>query len=720
MKSFLPSNLRAPRIVATLAAILTTHTHAILDTNNNLLSDLWEKQHNNGNLFPPTILATDDEDLDGWTNAQEAAAGTDPFDPNPPDGIVTITLTPSLTPGAFTLTWPTLIGKKYQLKVSTDLLTWTNLGDPITTTQTTHTIGINTTQPDTTIPPKVFWRVTVSDLDTDGDGLTDAEELALGLNPDQPNTIAGLPDLWVATHFLNHLLNSGIGEISADDDLDTDGLSNAIEAQKNTNPKSADSDGDGLNDNEDADPNDSLIIWPPSTSSKYILIEISELNDYYAYDLNDKGEVLFPEKLWKPGSVTNLPSPTFSGPAKEPNETYDSSHDYWLFINNHGRLAGIGNAAIPEPYLDDPYQDTIFVHDSSVPQANFDFAKNIPMWDYGNLTMFPIGITDAGEVVSDFTYYTYDEPNQLPLTEEKKLVIFNAAGTAFSYLPLPTDYESTFSSGFPNPRVTPGGWIATLTKATSLSTGAPYKLALWNPSRQLVALPAQANGQYDRMSISELPNQKVGLIGVLGNALTNTITSQVFLPDSNGTMRHSEKLSGKNLIVFAGDGTALSHDGQLWRNGKLIPMRDICEQWSAYEGEYAFHPIKGNKHGTYLIQAYKKDSQNHFLTNKHILTAPVKLMTDLNNDGHINSLDNPLRDSSFANGVTQEIIESGTEYIFHNDAFSNGIWDKDDNDPLKPLTAKDDDDAEEIVLNPGITEGEVWLEHPAIEGLSFF
>jgi hypothetical protein len=224
------SKLRALGCLAFSAAIIFVQpAHAILDTNNNGLSDLWEKQYNNGNLFPNTFLATNDEDQDGWTNAKEAIAGTDPFQANPPDGIVAVEITPSLVPGAFTLTWPTLIGKNYQLKVSTDLVTWTNLGDPITTTQNTHTIGINTTQSNNSIPDKVFWQVTVTDFDTDFDGLTDAEENKLGTNPFNPDT-------------------------------DGDGLFDGWEIENSIDPNDADSDDDGITDggeiDQGTDPND--------------------------------------------------------------------------------------------------------------------------------------------------------------------------------------------------------------------------------------------------------------------------------------------------------------------------------------------------------------------------------------------------------------------------------------------------------------------------------
>lgn len=61
---------------------------AILDTNNNGVSDFWERDFHNGSLFDGYFDLQSDTDADGWTNAQEAAAGTNPFDPNPPDGMI--------------------------------------------------------------------------------------------------------------------------------------------------------------------------------------------------------------------------------------------------------------------------------------------------------------------------------------------------------------------------------------------------------------------------------------------------------------------------------------------------------------------------------------------------------------------------------------------------------------------------------------------------------
>ena len=102
------------------------------------------------------------------------------------------------------------------------------------------------------------------------------------------------------------------------------------------------------------------------------------------------------------------------------------------------------------------------------------------------------------------------------------------------------------------------------------------------------------------------------------------------------------------------------------------------------------------------------------------ILVPVEVYSDLNNDGTLTSADSGLTGTPYASGATDEQRDKGTEFMFANDQLSNGAWDKEDNDtPGKPGNA-DDDDAEELHINPGITEGEVWLDHPAIAGLKFY
>jgi hypothetical protein len=127
--------------------------------------------------------------------------------------------------------------------------------------------------------------------------------------------------------------------------------------------------------------------------------------------------------------------------------------------------------------------------------------------------------------------------------------------------------------------------------------------------------------------------------------------------------------------------------------------------------------ITGAESAVYMINpAQTPDKEGSW----RVFLLPVEVISDLNNDGQITATDNPLRDAAMASGATDEIKDKGTEFIFHNDTLSNGIWDKEDTDPARPATEKDDDDAEEIRVKVGITEGEVWLDHPAIAKLSFY
>ena len=176
---------------------------AIVDTNNNTLSDIWEKQFNNGNLLT-NLNPQADPDSDGWTNIQEAAAGTNPFNPNPPNGFIRpnivhipATYIPGtngnpviFTPEAITLTWPTLAGKQYTLHYSPDLSigSWQPVEAPYIGSGNNTQYGIPLTQTNGSTPDKLFWRVAVGDIDSDGDTLSNYEESILGTNSNNIDT----------------------------------------------------------------------------------------------------------------------------------------------------------------------------------------------------------------------------------------------------------------------------------------------------------------------------------------------------------------------------------------------------------------------------------------------------------------------------------------------------------------------------------------------------
>jgi hypothetical protein len=274
------SKLRAFALLATFAFALTSFSHAILDLNNNGLSDVWEEQHNNGELYPATFFPTADPDQDGWDNATEAVAGTDPFEPNPPDGIVVTQLEPSQTQGAYTLTWPTIVGKRYRLQASYDLDTWSSVGNSHFATESSLSIGINAVQLDTTVPPKIFWRIIVGDVDDDGDRLTNAEEYALGTNP-------------------------------ASIDTDGDLISDWQELMRGLNPTEPDSDGDGASDIDETlagkDPNSSNSHPPIFESAKRGLRYSSNEEDGFIADWNHWEPTYSQSEITAPGqSVADL------------------------------------------------------------------------------------------------------------------------------------------------------------------------------------------------------------------------------------------------------------------------------------------------------------------------------------------------------------------------------------------------------------------------------
>ena len=261
--------------------LLAPAAFAILDTNNNGFSDLWERDFNNGSLFDQSFDPHSDDDSDGWTNAQEAGAGTSPFDPNPPDGIIRpdIVHTPDVmgeengvpyieTPEAVTVTWPTIPGKRYHLLVSPDLSqgSWIEVPD-------SDFIG-NGNIPEfhftTAESDKLFWRVAVEDIDMDSDGLTNHEEILVGTNPtltdtdgdtlsDHAELVAGTDALqadgdgdgWTDAQEL------AAGTDSSYQDTDGDGIPDSIDTQPLVSALAfADADGDGIPDGNDSNSND--------------------------------------------------------------------------------------------------------------------------------------------------------------------------------------------------------------------------------------------------------------------------------------------------------------------------------------------------------------------------------------------------------------------------------------------------------------------------------
>ena len=88
------------------------------------------------------------------------------------------------------------------------------------------------------------YRTTPTNADTDGDGLKDGEEVGRDTNPLATDSDGdGLLDGWEVAQGLDPVDASG--ENGASGDMDGDGLCNSDEQSLGTDPHAADSDGDG-------------------------------------------------------------------------------------------------------------------------------------------------------------------------------------------------------------------------------------------------------------------------------------------------------------------------------------------------------------------------------------------------------------------------------------------------------------------------------------------
>lgn len=162
------SLIRRLFFVAAIFSACAPGAFAIIDLDGNGQSDIWALIYNAQGL-----PASGDADGDGVSNLNESLAGTNPLDGNSRFAVSTTNVSGTNV----TLTWLSVRGKHYQVQIApAPDGSWTNAGTALIGN------GLNLT---TSLDPGTvsFYRVVVSDVDSDGDGLSDAEELALGLNP---------------------------------------------------------------------------------------------------------------------------------------------------------------------------------------------------------------------------------------------------------------------------------------------------------------------------------------------------------------------------------------------------------------------------------------------------------------------------------------------------------------------------------------------------------
>lgn len=161
-------------LLAGTGFLLSPNAHAIRDGNGDGYDDLWQAIHG---VTTTELALTDDHDGDGSSNVTESGAGTDPRDP---DDYLRVTETTFSLAGISMLV-DSKEGKRYQLRSSPSPggPVWTDVGTPVTGTGSFVTLEAPANPGD-----RLFYRVEVSDHDTDTDGASDWEEALTGTNPD--------------------------------------------------------------------------------------------------------------------------------------------------------------------------------------------------------------------------------------------------------------------------------------------------------------------------------------------------------------------------------------------------------------------------------------------------------------------------------------------------------------------------------------------------------
>jgi hypothetical protein len=164
-------------LVASMVVTAAPAPAQMVDVNGNGMSDIWEDIYGGVGTLQPNA----DADGDGASNRAESIAGTNPFDPTSYPKISGVTNSGTNVMVSF----PCALGKMYQLQSASALLrsnltVWTNESSVVVRTGSVASLTASMNQ------STKYFRIMISDVDSDGDGVNDWEEYQLGLDPFNP------------------------------------------------------------------------------------------------------------------------------------------------------------------------------------------------------------------------------------------------------------------------------------------------------------------------------------------------------------------------------------------------------------------------------------------------------------------------------------------------------------------------------------------------------
>lgn len=528
--------------------------------------------------------------------------------------------------GEINLNWHAATGRTYFVQRSTNLRDWFYFDEIFSRDNAPVSLGLYSNA------PQLFFRLQHTDLDDggdpekadfDGDGLSSYSEITSAvqtdpLNPDTDGDM--LLDGFERQHGFDprNADSNGNGIIDGLDDWDGDGSNNFGEQLNGgnpndnqdggqgplpgnppaTDPNDIDSDGDGIADSMDADPEEALIDWERASLGGYALIKIeSGLSSPQL--LTDDYQILFADnKIWKSGEIEEIDFPMGSWQVKFTNEG-ETETDTLVWGSFGGQVAGLNPSG------------SILMNSGYAP-TTYPFGSGILSWGHGMVAL------DGERIAPDFSSFDW----QIPDKSARGHYLFNDGRFVGSYQSyeanfddlviyqpnggkreLPNSGDHSFASGAPDGLVVAKG---------------PFPTDVWSywdaretngiaSSNEKKSIPQR--GIYSNFgSIHTLPNGKVGIAGVSSASQAN-FQPMILVEDPQGTLVEIPAMSTAGFSQWTGAGTALgfqNEERKLWINGETHSLREFCPSLDEILTEnnlddYSYRIVDTNSSGGILI-----------------------------------------------------------------------------------------------------------------------